>query len=453
MQGPLSRARFRVVRRSRPVSRFIRSSLRTRWLKFKQFEPRCLLTTITITASADNTLYEESADESNGAGIYFFVGKTNGSQDPPASIRRALVKFDVAGSVPASAQINSVTLTLHVSRTIAGARDITVHRVLADWGEGASDAAANEGRGAAAAQNDATWQYTFYNAADPLSSPPWATPGGAFGAASATTSVAGVAFYTWSGNQMVADVQGWVNNPSSQFGWLLKQVDEGPAGTAKRFDSRQNGTAANRPSLTIDYTASAGATMAIAATSAVKPEGNAGSTAFTFTVTRSGDTSGASSVNYAVTGSGASPANAADFTGGTLPSGTVNFTATQTSQVVTINVGGDAAIEPDEGFTVTLSGATGGTLGTATALGAIQNADASLSIAATSAAKPEGNAGNTAFTFTVTRSGDTSGISSVNYSVTGSGASPADAADFAGGTLPSGTVNFAATQSSQVVTI
>ena len=110
-------------------------------------------------------------------------------------------------------------------------------------------------------------------------------------------------------------------------------------------------------------------------------------------------------------------------------------------------------MEPDEGFTVTLSGPAGGTLGTATALGTIQNDDATLSIAATSAVKAEGNAGSTAFTFTVTRSGDTSGVSSVNYAVTGSGANPANAADFAGSVLPSGTVNFAATQTSQVVTI
>ena len=53
-------------------------------------------------------------------------------------------------------------------------------------------------------------------------------------------------------------------------------------------------------------------------------------------------------MNYAVTGSGANPANAADFAGGVLPSGTVNFAATQTSQVVTINVNGDTAVELDE---------------------------------------------------------------------------------------------------------
>src|SRR2546422_357619 len=79
--------------------------------------------------------------------------------------------------------------------------------------------------------------------------------------------------------------------------------------------------------------------LSTAATSATKAEGNSGSTAFTFTVTRTGDTSGAGSVAFAVTGSGANPANAADF-GGTLPSGTVSFSAGDTSKLVTINVSG-----------------------------------------------------------------------------------------------------------------
>ncbi|TRU34674.1 MAG: VCBS repeat-containing protein, partial [Microcystis aeruginosa Ma_MB_F_20061100_S20] len=72
--------------------------------------------------------------------------------------------------------------------------------------------------------------------------------------------------------------------------------------------------------------------LAITATNASQTEGNTGTKAFTFTVTRSGDTSGSSSANWAVTGSGANQANATDFVGGTLPSGTVNFAATETSQ-------------------------------------------------------------------------------------------------------------------------
>ena len=115
-----------------------------------------------------------------------------------------------------------------------------------------------------------------------------------------------------------------------------------------------------------------GAVLSVAATDAVKPEGNIGTTtAYTFTVTRAGDTTGASTVNWAVTGSSGSPADATDFVGGTLPSGAVHFAAGETSKLITVNVQGDTTIEQDEGFTVTLSAATGGTIIGATAQGTI----------------------------------------------------------------------------------
>ena len=197
--------------------------------------------------------------------------------------------------------------------------------------------------------------------------------------------------------------------------------------------------------------------LSIAAGNASQAEGNSGSTPFTFTVTRSGDTTGTSSVAWAVTGSGGSPANAADFAGGVLPSGTLSFAAGQTSQTITVNVAGDTTVEPDEGFTVTLSEPSAGTtIGTAAATGTILNDDAlasQLSIAAGDASQAEGNSGSTPFTFTVTRSGDTTGTSSVAWAVTGSGGSPANAADFAGGVLPSGTLSFAAGQTSQTITV
>ena len=114
--------------------------------------------------------------------------------------------------------------------------------------------------------------------------------------------------------------------------------------------------------------------LAIAATNATQAEGNTGTTAFTFTVTRIGDTSGTSSVNWSVTGSGTNSANAADF-GGTFPSGTVNFVPGETSQIITINVSGDIIFEPNEEFTVTLSNSTNATITIATVTGSIQNDD------------------------------------------------------------------------------
>ena len=87
-------------------------------------------------------------------------------------------------------------------------------------------------------------------------------------------------------------------------------------------------------------------TLAIAAANASQNEGNSGSTAFTFTVTRTGNTTGASTVSYAVTGSGANPATAADFTGGVFPTGTVSFAAGETGKTITVNVAGDTTVEP-----------------------------------------------------------------------------------------------------------
>ena len=199
-------------------------------------------------------------------------------------------------------------------------------------------------------------------------------------------------------------------------------------------------------------------TLSIAAANASLNEGNSGSTAFTFTVTRTGNTTGASTAAFAVTGSGANPAAAADFTGGVLPTGTVSFAAGETSKTITVNVAGDSTVEPGENFTVALSNPSAGTtIGTATATGTILNDDTapgpSLSIAAANASLNEGNSGSTAFTFTVERTGTTTGSSTASFAVTGSGANAATAADFTGGTFPTGTVSFAAGETSKAITV
>ena len=115
-----------------------------------------------------------------------------------------------------------------------------------------------------------------------------------------------------------------------------------------------------------------GTNLSIAPDNAIQAEGNAGITDFTFTVTRSGDTSGPTDVDFAVTGD----ADAADF-GGILPSGTVSFVAGETTKTITVGVSGDVDAEADETFTVTLANATGGaSIVAATAEGTIQNDDA-----------------------------------------------------------------------------
>lgn len=117
-------------------------------------------------------------------------------------------------------------------------------------------------------------------------------------------------------------------------------------------------------------------TLAIAPDDADKLEGDDGNTSYTFTVTRSGDLSATTTVDYTVVGSGNHSANADDFVGGTLPSGTITFDPEQASQTITVEVNGDLFAENDEGFTVQLSNAAIGTgISIAEASGVIRNDD------------------------------------------------------------------------------
>ena len=52
---------------------------------------------------------------------------------------------------------------------------------------------------------------------------------------------------------MVTEAQGWLQTPSSNFGWLVLG-DEASPQTAKRFGSREDPTVSEQPLLTIQYT-------------------------------------------------------------------------------------------------------------------------------------------------------------------------------------------------------
>jgi hypothetical protein len=201
---------------------------------------------VSINPTKDNTLYESmSGAQSNGVGIYFFAGRTRAGE-----LRRGVIAFDIAGNIPAGSTINSVTLTLQMSKTRTAAnRNIELHKLLADWGEGTSDASGEEGTGTAATTNDATWIHRFFD------STLWTDVGGDFSATvSATIAVGGLGSYTWGSTaQIVTDVQEWLDMPSVNLGWLLLG-NESRNSTAKRFDTKEHGTMANRPVLTIDYT-------------------------------------------------------------------------------------------------------------------------------------------------------------------------------------------------------
>ena len=202
-------------------------------------------TEVTLVPAKDNTIYENAAGSlSNGSGEYLFVG--NNGQN---LTRRALLAFDLTnGEIPAEATIENVSLVLHMSRTSSGTQMVELHRVTQNWGEGMSDADGNEGGGAAATPGDATWVHTFFDTTS------WQTIGGDFSpVVSASAAVTDTGSYSWvSTPEMVADVQDWLANPSSNFGWILTG-NEASGITTKRFDSRDNLTPQHVPALLVSF--------------------------------------------------------------------------------------------------------------------------------------------------------------------------------------------------------
>ena len=111
--------------------------------------------------------------------------------------------------------------------------------------------------------------------------------------------------------------------------------------------------------------------ISIAVLDANKPEGDFGTTPFTFLVTRTGDLSRESSVSYSVSGTGSSPTDWADFASALV--GTMDFMPGESSKPLTVQVTGDTASEPDETFGVNLWTPNNASLGTAIATAQVQN--------------------------------------------------------------------------------
>jgi hypothetical protein len=207
---------------------------------------------VLIVAGADNTLYEDSLGSvSNGSGAIMVAGRTNGEVD---SIRRAVLFFDVAGNIPHGAVVESVALSLYLNKGNGGAREMRLHRLLTDWGEGAS-VKDGGGLGATAEPGDATWLHTFYPDAF------WGSDGGRYVGRVSASQLVGTAggkndlagSYTWlSTDRLVDDVRRWVKKPSRNYGWILVG-DESVKQTAKQFVSRESVSPDLRPVLEVTY--------------------------------------------------------------------------------------------------------------------------------------------------------------------------------------------------------
>jgi hypothetical protein len=179
-----------------------------------------------------------------------FVG-TDGQDNP----KRGLIEFDIADNIPAGATITNVQLTLVLGQ-LAGSgggsgsgttssETISLFDEAQAWGQPTNIKGASgfggTGHGAAPQSGDATWNYAFYNTTS------WTVAGGDYVAGASDRGDASVGnsltTYSWSSSLMVADVQNWLDNPSSNFGWLLKNSDETDATDFRAFWSAQGAAA------------------------------------------------------------------------------------------------------------------------------------------------------------------------------------------------------------------
>ncbi|HYC78029.1 MAG TPA: DNRLRE domain-containing protein, partial [Planctomycetota bacterium] len=193
----------------------------------------CGAQAISSTPVADATLFESASGAlADGAGPHLYVGRTNSAGGSGA--RRALLRFDVAGAVPAGTTPIAATLALVNSAVNGNPTVVSLHRVLTPWSEGPSNAGSPGGGGAPSVPGDVTWTQAVRPTA------PWATPGGDYDPApSASFAVVGPGTYVVpSSAALVADLRARVDDPSTDYGWLLR-TDETP-GIAVRFDSREN---------------------------------------------------------------------------------------------------------------------------------------------------------------------------------------------------------------------
>lgn len=202
-------------------------------------------TTTAIGADRDTTLYESTTgDLANGAGSALFVGMTG---QPNA--RRALLRFDVAGSLPTGARILSARLLLTIETASSPAtQTFDAHRVSQDWLEGATVATGSQGGGGAALAGDTTWLHTDYP------NTLWSNAGGDFDPVPSFSFELPDSGQASTGSQVgiATDLQFWLDNPSMNFGWLLKG-DETLASSARKLTSRQSVNSSDRPRIVLSY--------------------------------------------------------------------------------------------------------------------------------------------------------------------------------------------------------
>jgi hypothetical protein len=176
---------------------------------------------------ADNELENWQADTNFGdiEGMYVRSGFTS-------FVSRSIVKFNLS-AIPAGSKINAAYLQLYYYSAPLGnpaGRTYNAYRLTEDWTELGS-----------------TW-----NSRD--TGVPWTIPGGLWTSEDSASSIVPLTTNEWMGWIVTDIVKDWIENGQPNNGFIIRDPNDGVAGTdaAARFYTRDN--ADSWPVLTIDYT-------------------------------------------------------------------------------------------------------------------------------------------------------------------------------------------------------
>jgi hypothetical protein len=209
-------------------------------------------TTVSLVAVANTTIFSAYAE--NNFGTSLIETGANGVGDPG----RGLIQWDLS-SIPANATITDAQITMQVVKVPPGDQhagasdsDFGLYAMLVPWVAGTG----STNSGTLAKLGETTWNERLAGIAS------WQTPGGGMGfdfASTPSTSAfigTSLGLVTWGATpQMLSDLQSWLTNPSTNYGYMMMSDAEDTAGTARRFDSIQSaGPDDLPPTLTVTYT-------------------------------------------------------------------------------------------------------------------------------------------------------------------------------------------------------
>lgn len=188
--------------------------------------------TITLAPSGDTEMRQFTSEANFGNSITMVSGRLGTMAN--GEVRRSVIRYDFS-EIPPGAHITAVSMTIQVVRVPMTPVNsfFELRRLLTDW-----------------AENDATWSSRLPDIA-------WEVPGAdgdldRFPFPSSSVFLTGAGTYTFSSTPtFVADVQMWVDDPASNFGYLLLSQDEPTMFTARMFGTRDDPDTS--PQMTVTY--------------------------------------------------------------------------------------------------------------------------------------------------------------------------------------------------------